>query len=52
MCCNCSRSRQDQAEFETEYERGGRFASMQLPEVAATDVRAFFAGVRTKAARE
>ena len=30
----------------TEYDKGGHFASMEVPEVVAADVRDFFAGVR------
>jgi pimeloyl-ACP methyl ester carboxylesterase len=34
----------------TEHASGGHFASMEVPEVVAADVRTFFAGLRTKAA--
>ena len=30
----------------TEYDKGGHFASMEVPDVVAADVRAFFAGLR------
>jgi hypothetical protein len=33
----------------TEYESGGHFASMQVPEAVAVDVRTFSAGLRSKA---
>jgi hypothetical protein len=34
----------------TEYERGGHFASMEVHEMVAAGVRAFFAGLRMKSA--
>src|SRR6476646_5118731 len=34
----------------TEHASGGHFASMEVPEVVAADVRTFFAGLRAKAA--
>ena len=32
----------------TEYDKGGHFASMEVPEVVAADVRTFFAGLRAQ----
>lgn len=33
----------------TEYDRGGHFASMEVPDVLAADVRDFFSGLRSRA---